>query len=82
MTGKKGQVIAFSLQLTDEARQRWKSDMSFIEKMKAKTMLSEAEAARIRGVAKMMEQSGIRYDFKVDAKEMPEVHETQSIFGQ
>ncbi len=84
VTGKPNQVISFTLELNDEARKRWKSDMTFIEQMKDRARLSEerriiteAEAQRIRGIGKMYEQSG----FKVDAKELPEIRETQSIFS-
>mgnify|MGYP002541753321 CR=1 FL=1 len=85
VTGDANQRIAFSLQLDDNARNRFKNDMAFIEQMKAKAqasdnarILTEAEADKIRGIAKMFEQSG----FKVDAKALPEINKTQSIFGQ
>ena len=59
--------------------------MAFVEEMKNRAKLSddrriltEAEAERIRGIARMFEQSG----FKVDAKALPEIRRTQSIFGQ
>ncbi len=84
VTGNPNQIISFTLELNDEARKRWKSDMAFIEQMKDRARLSEerriiteAEAQRIRGIGKMYEQSG----FKVDAKELPEIRKTQSIFS-
>lgn len=85
ITGSPDQTLAFTLNLTDEARNRWKADMAFVEEMKNRAKLSddrriltEAEAERIRGIARMFEQSG----FKVDAKALPEIRRTQSIFGQ
>ncbi len=84
VTGEKNQVITFSLQLTEEARKRWKNDMMFIEEMKDRAKMSEerriiteAEAQRIRGIGKMYEQSG----FKVDAKNLPDIKQSQSIFS-
>ena len=85
VTGEPGQRISFSLQLDESARRRWKNDMEFLESMKERArasenarMLTEAEADRIRGIAKMYEQSG----FKIDADSLPEIRKTQSIFGQ
>ena len=66
-------------------RAAFKADAEFVEEMKKRAMASDsaleisaAEAERIRGAAKMYEQSG----FKVDAKALPEINKTQSIFGQ
>ena len=85
ITGSPDQTLAFTLNLTDGARNRLKADMAFLEEMKNRAKLSDerriltdAEADRIRGMAKMFEQSG----FKVDAKALPEIRRTQSIFGQ
>ncbi len=84
VTGEENQIITFVLQLTDDARMRWKADMAFIEEIKNRAKMSqergiitEAEAVRIRAIGKMYEQSG----FKVDAKSLPEIQKTQSIFS-
>ena len=89
VTGRPGQVISFSLSLSDEARQRWKDDMRFIETMKDRAresdnrrILTEAEAARVKGIAEMYQNSGFKIGVKVDAKNLPDVKQSQSIFGQ
>ncbi len=89
VTGLAGQKLSLTLSLSDEARMRWKEDLAFLEKIKErakasddKRLLTEAEAKRIEGIAKMFEQSGFKMDYKVDAKEFPQINKTQSIFGQ
>ena len=84
-TGKGDQKIEFSLRLSEKARLELKENMAFLEKMKAearassdKRILTEAEAEMIRGIATTFRQSG----FKVDAKNLPNIQKTQSIFGQ
>ncbi len=86
VTGKADQVIAFNLQLTEAARNRWKKDMEFVESLKEKAedrkqqrMLNEAEAERLKGIAKMFEQSGFKVE--VNATELPDVIENnKSLF--
>jgi len=89
VTGKEGQTMNIALSLSDEARLRWKEDMAFVEAMKDRAkesdnrrMLTEAEVERIKGIAQMYQQSGYKIDFKVDAKEFPEINKTQSVFSQ
>lgn len=85
ITGASGQRLTFSLRPDAATRAAFKADAEFVEEMKKRAMASDsaleisaAEAERIRGAAKMYEQSG----FKVDAKALPEINKTQSIFGQ
>jgi len=89
VTNDPKQTITFTLSLSDEARLRWKQDMVFIDEMKSramesdnKRMLTETEVARIRGIAKMYENSGFKVDVKVDADNLPDIHQSQSVFGQ
>lgn len=79
-----GQKFYFSLSLSDSARIRLKDDMAFIQAIKERAkasddrrILTEAEAERLRGCAKMLEQSG----YKIDIDHIPET-KVQSIFGQ
>ena len=79
-----GQKFYFSLGLSDSARIRLKDDMAFIQAIKERAkasddrrILTEAEAERLRGCAKMLEQSG----YKIDIDHIPET-KVQSIFGQ
>lgn len=85
ITGASGQRLTLSLRPDAATRAAFKADAAFVEEMKKRAMASDsaleisaAEAERIRGAAKMYEQSG----FKVDAKSLPEINKTQSIFGQ
>ncbi len=85
VTGENGQIIAFNLRLTDEARNKIKADMAFVESLKNKAKLSddkrtltEAEAEKLKGIGKMFEQSG----YRIDAKNLPEYKNVQSIFAQ
>lgn len=85
ITGASGQRLTLSLRPDAATRAAFKEDAAFVEEMKKRAMASDsaleisaAEAERIRGAAKMYEQSG----FKVDAKALPEINKTQSIFGQ
>ena len=85
ITGASGQRLTLSLRPDAATRAAFKEDAAFVEEMKRRAMASDsaleisaAEAERIRGAAKMYEQSG----FKVDAKSLPEINKTQSIFGQ
>lgn len=89
------QTLTLPLSLTQEARNRWKSDMFFIESMKdrakksdSERMLVEAEVDRIRGIAEMYRKSGYniqidrKEDVKIDAKNLPEIKRIQSTFSQ
>lgn len=91
ITGSPNQTLVLQLSLSDAARSRYKADMAFVEEIKNRAKLSddrriltEAEAERLKGIAKMFENSGFKIinDYKVDAKEFPQVNKIQSIFGQ
>ena len=84
VSGEAGQKFAFRLSLDAAARARMRGDMEFLQSLKDRSaqtldrrIITEAEAERLRGLAKKFGQSGI----KIDAKEFPEV-KLQSIFGQ
>ncbi len=84
VSGESGQKFAFRLSLDAAARARMRGDMEFLQSLKDRAgqtldrrIITEAEAERLRGLAKKFGQSGI----KIDAKEFPEV-KLQSIFGQ
>lgn len=91
ITGAGDQVLVLQLSLSDDARARYKADMAFVEEIKNRSKLSddrriitEAEAEKLKGIAKMFENSGFKIinDYKVDAKEFPQINKIQSIFGQ
>ncbi len=82
VTGAPGQTISFTLSLTENARERWKKDMAFIQEMKRREKLTDAEVKKLEGIAEMYRNSGYKIDFKADAKELPKIENQQSIFGQ
>lgn len=80
VTGRPGQSITLQLSLSDEARLRWKDDLDFVEKMKARSEISAAEAERLLGIAEMFRNSGYKIDIRAD--KLPDIlQQNQSLMG-
>lgn len=60
--------LVVRMQATDEAVERFREQSAFLEALKDKRELTAAEAERVRGIARMFEQSGFRWDIRSDAK--------------
>lgn len=61
--------LSVRMKATDEAIARFREQASFLEGLRTARTLTEAEAEKIRGIARMFEQSGLRYDIRVDTDE-------------
>jgi hypothetical protein len=59
-----GQTLDVALELSDTGYARWKDATAFLNGLKNGARLTDAEAERIRGQAKMLSQSGYRVDTK------------------
>lgn len=86
-TGAPNQILRFALKLSDSARARWKEDLEFLERVKRlaleasdASVLTRAQAERLMGIAEMYKNSG--YNIRIDAKNLPEIRKSQSLFGQ
>lgn len=71
-----GQKLKVGLQMSDEAYhrwkegyERWKDNVAFVEDLKNKARLTEAQARLIEGYAKFWHESFCRIDYRVDTKE-------------
>ena len=60
--------LVIRMKAEDEAIQRFREQSSFLEGLATNRTLTDAEAEKIRGIAKMFEQSGYRWDIRSDAK--------------
>ncbi len=87
VTGAPNQILRFALKLSDSARARWKEDLEFLERVKRlaleasdASVLTRAQAERLMGIAEMYKNSG--YNIRIDAKNLPEIRKSQSLFGQ
>ncbi len=54
---------------TDAEIRRFREQSAFLEGLRTQRVLTDAEAEKIRGIAKMYAQSGYRWDIKVDTDE-------------
>lgn len=70
----KGSKIAFSMELTDEALERWKDVGEFVSNLKLNENVTDAHAERIRGIAQMYRQSGFRIDLHRDGNGQGDVN--------
>ncbi len=77
-----GMKLSMTMQLTDKARAKWQEDTLFLDTLKRRAELTDAEVERIRGVAQMLRQSGYKVDIKVDTDEGIKVKQNQSLFNQ
>ncbi len=60
--------LVVRMKAEDEAIRRFREQSAFLEGLATNRMLTDAEAEKIRGIAKMFEQSGYRWDIRSDAK--------------
>jgi len=63
-----GMDLTIRMNAKDEEIERFREQSVFLEGLVTSRTLTEAEAERIRGIAKMFEQSGFRWDIRSDAK--------------
>ena len=77
-----GMTLNMTMQLTDKARAKWQEDTLFLDTLKRRAELTDAEVERIRGFAQMLRQSGYKVDIKVDTDEGIKVKQNQSLFNQ
>lgn len=61
-----GQTLNVALQLNNEGYARWGASAAFLEGLKDKAKLTNAEADKIEGIAQMFRQSGFKIDIKKD----------------
>ncbi len=64
-----GQRFNVGLQMTDAGYQRWKDNTAFLNSIEIGKKLTDAEAEKIKGEARRLQQSGYKVDIKVDSKE-------------
>jgi len=68
-----GQTLTVALELSAEGYARWKESTAFINGLKNGAKLTDAHVEKIRGKAKMFEQSGYRVDIKVQTDKSPQL---------
>ena len=54
--------------MTDDGYKRWRDNTAFLQELKDKEKLTDAEAESIKGHAQMLRQSGFKVDVKEDIK--------------
>lgn len=73
-----GQTITVAMQMTPEGLARWQELTAFMNALKDKAKLTDAEVEVLKGQAQKLRQSG----FKVDTKDAPTINvESRSLFG-
>ena len=85
-----GMQLTMTMQLTDKARAKWQQDTLFLDTLKRRAELTDAEVERVRGLAQQLRQSGYRVDIRSDAKsdikvdtdEGIKIKQNQSLFNQ
>ena len=85
-----GMQLSMTMQLTDKARAKWQQDTLFLDTLKRRAELTDAEVERVRGLAQQLRQSGYRVDIRSDAKsdikvdtdEGIKIKQNQSLFNQ
>ncbi len=78
-----GQVITAAMMLNEEGYSRWLKSTAFVNELKNGAKLTDAQVERIKGEAKMLEQSGYKVDVKVNTKEALTIKSVRnSIFGE
>ena len=69
------------LQMTDDGYKRWRDNAAFLQELKDKEKLTDAETESIKGHAQMLRQSGVKVDLKEDIKGDIKKETFNSIFG-
>ena len=77
-----GQTLTVALEMSAEGYARWQESTAFINTLKNNAKLTDAEAQKLRGQAKMFEQSGYKMDVTVKTDKALQINNTtNSIFG-
>ena len=63
-----GQKLKVALQMSDDGYKRWRDNTAFLQELKDKEKLTDAEVELIKGHAQMLRQSGFKVDVKEDIK--------------
>ncbi len=72
-------MFSVYLQMTDEARERWKSDSLFFESLKRNSKLSDAEVEKIKAMAQTYRNSGFKIDYKTDTDQPITIQQNSSV---
>ncbi|MFR6032671.1 MAG: hypothetical protein ACLUKN_05530 [Bacilli bacterium] len=72
-------MFSVYLQMTDDARERWKSDSVFFESLKLNSKLSDAEVERIKAMAQTYRNSGFKIDYKTDTDQPITIQQNSSV---
>ena len=81
INANEGQKLKVVLQMTDNGYKRWRDNTAFLQELKDKEKLTDAEAESIKGHAQMLRQSGFKVDVKEDIKGDIKKGTFNSIFG-
>lgn len=61
---REGTVLDIAMKMSPEGYRRFQDMTTFVESLKQSAILTEAQAAQMASYAKMLDQSGIRYDIR------------------
>lgn len=64
-----GQVLTVALTMSPEGIDRFRQSTAFLSELRNQAKLTDAQVKALEGLAKMLEQSGLKVDYKVDTKE-------------
>ncbi len=64
-----GQTLSVALEMTEKSLERWKDSTRFLNELKNGAKLTDAQVKSLEGLAKTLEQSGMKIDYKVDTKD-------------
>ncbi|MDO8743882.1 MAG: PEGA domain-containing protein, partial [Candidatus Brocadiaceae bacterium] len=81
INANEGQKLKVVLQMTDNGYKRWRDNTAFLQELKDKEKLTDAEVESIKGHAQMLRQSGFKVDVKEDVKGDIKKGTFNSIFG-
>jgi hypothetical protein len=70
-----GLKLNVALQMDDQGYSRWQQSLAFLQGLKENAQITDADAERIRGIAQMFRQSGLRLDEKITATALPPVQQ-------
>lgn len=73
------QTISVKLTPTNETMKRWRKNAQFMQNLKTKSKLTDAEVERIEGIAQMFRQSGYRINVSGKADNVDLEHGTTDI---
>ena len=71
--------LTVRLSATDAEIQRFRQESAFLEGLRTQRVLTDAEAEKVRGIAKMFTQSGFRWDIRADDKSDIKVETDEAI---